>query len=318
MLMDVLTIGDGMITMDPKARGPMRFVNEFQRKVGGAELNFAIGASRLGLKTGWISRLGNDEFGRVIHNFMRGEGVDMSQVEYVEGIPTSVYFKEIMEDGSGRSFYYRNPTPMSVLTPEDIKEEHIKNFKLIHLTGVFLALNPTKHLEIVERIIYYAKKHDVKISMDPNIRLRLWSKDKAREVLTSLLPHVNVLLTGEEEGEILLGTTSVEEMIEQFRGYGIDHVVIKKGADGASVTTAEGTLEMAAFTPRKVVDTVGAGDGFDAGYITGYLKDWSVERSLRFANKVGSMVVSVVGDNEGLPYYEDVLAELGERETIER
>ncbi|MCD8511692.1 MAG: sugar kinase [Bacillus sp. (in: Bacteria)] len=317
-MLDVLTIGDGMIAMDPKTKGPMRFVQEYQRKVGGAELNFAVGAARLGLQSAWLSRLGKDEFGRVIHTFMRGEGVDVSQVEFVDGIPTSVYFKEVMEDGSGRSFYYRNPTPMSDLTPEDISEEYIASFKLVHLTGVFLALNPERHLPIVERVIEHAKKHGVKVSMDPNIRLRLWSKEKAKEVLTKLLPHVDVLLTGEEEGEILLGTSDVEEMITQFQGFGISHVVIKKGADGASATTGEGTLEMPPFKPRKVVDTVGAGDGFDAGYIKGYLSGWSVEKTLRFANKVGSMVVSVAGDNEGLPYYDDVLAELGEIESIER
>ena len=78
---DVVTIGDAMITLDPSSTGPMRFVSSFERKIGGAELNFAIGCARLGLKTGWISRLGNDEFGRHIFNTVRGEGVDVSEVE---------------------------------------------------------------------------------------------------------------------------------------------------------------------------------------------------------------------------------------------
>ncbi|SDZ66887.1 2-dehydro-3-deoxygluconokinase [Evansella caseinilytica] len=316
-MFDVLTIGDGMITMDPKTTGPMRFVNEFQRKVGGAELNFAIGTARLGLKTGWLSRLGNDEFGRYIYNFIRGEGIDVSEVKLVDHIPTSVNFKEIMEDGQGRTFYYRNPSPISTLTTEDIKEEHIKQFKVLHITGVFMAIDP-KNPEIIEQAVYYAKKHGLLISMDPNIRLRLWSKERAREVLTAFLPQVDVLLTGDEEGDILLDTKNTDELVREFQSHGIGHVVVKKGGAGALAVTANESISMPAFPPRKVVDTVGAGDGFDAGFITGLLKGWPLERTLRFANKVGSIVVSVKGDNEGLPYYEDVLVELGERESIER
>ncbi|MFK4998866.1 PfkB family carbohydrate kinase [Bacillus sp. N9] len=105
---DVITIGDALITFNPSTKGPMKYVHTFERKVGGAELNFAIGCARLGLKTGWVSRLGNDEFGQHILNFVRGEGIDTNEVKLVNGYPTSLYFKEVLEDGSGRSFYYRS------------------------------------------------------------------------------------------------------------------------------------------------------------------------------------------------------------------
>ena len=105
--MDVITIGDAMIAMCPKQKGPIIFCNTFERKLGGAELNVAIGCARLGIKSGWISRLGNDDFGKYILKTTRGEGIDISEVKLVDEYPTSVYFREVLADGSSRSFYYR-------------------------------------------------------------------------------------------------------------------------------------------------------------------------------------------------------------------
>ncbi|MCA1065910.1 sugar kinase [Rossellomorea sp. AcN35-11] len=315
---DVVTIGDAMITLDPSSTGPMRFVSSFDRKIGGAELNFAIGCARLGLKTGWISRLGNDEFGRHIFNTVRGEGVDVSQVELADGYPTSLNFKEIMVDGSVRTFYYRDRSPTTVLTKETLNEEFLKNTKILHITGVFPAVDKTKNIELIRYAIMEAKKQGVMISCDPNIRLKLWTEDEARDVLRSFLPYVDILMTGVEEAELLFGTSNTAEIIEHSKQFGITHLAIKKGEEG-SVGYVDGEYaEAPAVKAKKVVDTVGAGDGFDAGFIYGLLQKWPLEKVLHFANIIGSMVVSVTGDNEGLPYLEDVLVHMGEKERVER
>ncbi|TCS79398.1 sugar kinase [Tepidibacillus fermentans] len=315
--MDVITIGDGMITFNPVTTGPMRFVEKYIKKVGGAELNFAIGCARLGLKTGWISRLGNDEFGRYIYNYVRGEGIDVSQVKLVDGYPTSLNFKEIMEDGSGRTFYYRNDSPTFTLTPEQLDEDYIKQAKLLHVTGVFPAIGG-QNFQVIMKAITLAKQNGLLISFDPNIRLKLWSKEKAKESLLQFLPYVDIVLTGEEEADILLGETDHKQVIKKFKSFGAKYVVIKQGEKGSIGSYLDEYFEAEAIKPRKVVDTVGAGDGFDAGFIYGVLNGWDLNRSLRFANAIGAMVVSVSGDNEGLPYYEDVLAFLGEKEVVER
>jgi 2-dehydro-3-deoxygluconokinase len=315
---DVITIGDAMITFNPSATGPMRFVSTFERKIGGAELNVAIGCSRLGLKTGWISRLGNDEFGRHIFNTVRGEGIDVSQLELVDGYPTSLNFKEIMGDGSVRTFYYRTNSPTTSLTVETLDEDYIKNSKVLHITGVFPAIDKEKNIDLIKHAISLAKKHGVLVSFDPNIRLKLWSKEEARRVLREFLPFVDIFLTGEEEAELLLGTSDPSEIIEKSKTFGISHIAIKQGENG-SIGYRDGEyIEAPAFKANKVVDTVGAGDGFDSGFIYGLLNQWPLEKTLKFANVIGSMVVSVSGDNEGLPYLEDVLVQMGEREFVER
>ncbi|WP_082232443.1 sugar kinase [Halobacillus massiliensis] len=318
MKYDVLTIGDAMITFNPVQTGPMRFSPSFERKAGGAEFNFAIGCARLGLNTGWISRLGNDEFGKFIRNFARGEGIDVSNVELVDGYPTSLNFKEIREDGSGKTFYYRQNSPTNALTEHTLNTEALRNCRILHISGVFAAIDPKKNIPLLKRAITIAKDHGAQISLDPNIRLKLWTKQEAKAGLSELLPYVDILLTGEEEADLLFNTHEPNQLIANCNQLGITTVAVKKGEKGAIVHSNGQWADQEAVSPGKVVDTVGAGDGFDAGFIYGTLKGWTLERTLKFANIIGSMVVSVYGDNEGLPELDDVLMELGEKELIER
>lgn len=314
---DVITIGEAMITFSPGSTGPMKYVNTFEKKVGGAELNLAIGCSRLGLKAGYISRLGNDEFGKYIQTFARGEGIDISQVELVNDYPTSLNFKEIMEDGNVRTFYYRDKSPTLTLTPEDLDENYIKQAKILHITGIYPAIGSI-NIEVVHHAIRLAKKNGLKISFDPNIRLRMWSKEEAREVLSEILPHVDILLAGDEEMEIILGKKNSYDIIEKAKDLGISYVAVKRGDKGSVGYYNGEIIESPVVQASKVVDTVGAGDGFNAGFIYGILNKWTLDKTLTFANTIGSMVVSIVGDNEGLPYIDDVRGRLGEIERIER
>ncbi len=315
--MDIITIGEAMIAFNPTATGPMKFVNSFEKRIGGAELNTAIGCARLGLKAGFISRLGNDEFGRYILNYARGEGIDVSEVEFVDGYPTSVNFKEIMEDGNVRTFFYRDKSPTLTMTGQDLDETYISQAKILHITGIYPAIGE-RNIEVIKKAIEYAKTNGVKVSFDPNIRLRMWSKEEARKVLSEILPQVDILLAGDEEMEIILGEKDPAIIIEKAKALGISVIAIKQG-DKGSVGYMEGkTVNAAPVKAAKVVDTVGAGDGFNAGFIYGFLYQWPLEKILHFANTIGSMVVSVKGDNEGLPYLQDVQARLGEVERIER
>ncbi len=316
--MDVITIGDAMVSLNPKTKGPLRFVSTFERKVGGAELNVAIGCSRLGLETKWISRLGNDEFGRYIHNFIRGEGIDVSEVKLENDYPTSVHFKEVLEDGSGRTYYYRSNSPTTALTVEDLNESQFLDAKLLHITGVFPAIDKYKNVEVIKKAITLAKEQGMLVSFDPNIRLKLWSKEEAKQALNEFLPFVDILLTGLDEAEIIFGTNNPELIIQKCKNLGISYVAIKKGESGSMGYHNGEYIESPPVKPKKVVDTVGAGDGFDVGFIYGVLQQWPLAKTLQFANTIGSMVVSVSGDNEGLPYLNDILVQLGEKELIER
>lgn len=315
--MEIITIGDGMITFDPSSKGPLRFVNQFERKIGGAELNVMLGCARLGLKTGWISRLGKDEFGRHIFNTVRGEGVDVSEVKLMEGYSTSLNFKEVQESGAGKTFYYRKNSPTETLTPELLPEDYIKKAKILHVTGVFPAIDEVNAAVILEAI-KIAKENNVKVSFDPNIRLKLWSKEQARKVILTYLPYVDYLLAGRDELELLFETDQDSELIKKLQEFSIEQTVIKDGENGCYLYGNGKWSHFPGFKVSKVVDTVGAGDGFDSGFLYGTIREWPLERTLRFANAIGAMVVQVCGDNEGLPYLDEVEGFMGEREMVER
>lgn len=313
---NVFTLGDALITFNPSETGPLRYVPSFTRKVGGAELNFAIGCARLGLNIKWASRLGGDEFGRVIYNFARGEGVDLSEVEFVENYPTSLNFKEIREDGSGKTFYYRYQSPILTMEPSDITEDMFEGVDLIHLTGVFLAIDP-KNFAIVKRVLEIAAEKDIRISFDPNIRLKLWTLDQAKAAYMEILPSVDILLTGLDEIEMIIGDSADRALEQCAKDFNIEQLVIKDGGNGARVYQNGAWHKKEAFSVNPI-DTVGAGDGFDAGYVYATLHGYSPEEALEFANGVGALVTTVSGDNEGLPYLEEVTALIRKEKVVER
>ncbi|MGH2316412.1 sugar kinase [Planococcus sp. SE5232] len=312
----VFTLGDALITFNPSETGPLRYVPAFTRKVGGAELNFAIGCARLGMDTKWASRLGGDEFGRVIYNFARGEGIDMSDVNLVENYPTSLNFKEIREDGTGKTFYYRYQSPILTMEPEDITEEMFEGIDLIHLTGVFLAID-SKNLAIAKKVLKIAGKKEIQVSFDPNIRLKLWTLEQAKAAYIEILPSINILLTGLDEIELINEGASDQALEEFAERFGIEQLVIKDGGNGSRLYQEGHWYSKTAFQV-KVVDTVGAGDGFDAGYIYSTLHGYSPEDALEFANGVGALVTTVSGDNEGLPYLQEVFSLIRKEKLIER
>ncbi|PZX07188.1 2-dehydro-3-deoxygluconokinase [Psychrobacillus insolitus] len=312
----VLTLGDALITFNPSATGPLRYVPTFSRKVGGAELNFAIGCARLGLNAKWVSRLGGDEFGRVIYNFARGEGIDVSEVKLVEGYPSSLNFKEIREDGSGKTFYYRYQSPILTMEPSDITLEMLEGVDLVHLTGVFLAIDP-KNLAITKQVLKLAKEKNIPVSFDPNIRLKLWSIEEAITAYMEIFPYVDILLTGLDEIDMIMGESSVNSLEACAERFDISQLVIKDGGNGARVYTNDTWYSKEAFAVNPI-DTVGAGDGFDAGYIYAYLHGYEPLERLEFANGVGALVTTVSGDNEGLPELQEVLAFIRNEKVIER
>lgn len=317
-ILDVLTIGDALITMNPMSNGPLRFVNSFERKVGGAELNVAIGCSRLGLKTGWISRLGQDEFGRHIYSFARGEGIDVEHVKLVEGFPTSVYFKEILNGNRINSYYYRGNSPTETFETTDIDEEYVKQFKVIHVSGVFSAIHKNNR-EIILALLKIAKKNNVYVTLDPNIRLKLWSAEEARNTLCSYLPYVDMIMMGEEEAEILFSTSKMDELTQLLEEtYSIKNFVLKRGSKGAVGYEEDQITSSPALENLEIVDEIGAGDAFASGYIYGIINGWTMEKRLSFANSVAAFVLTVPGDNEGLPYMEDLEKFLGLKKDIQR
>lgn len=201
--MDVVTFGESMVLFNPDSNGPIRYVQNFNKSIAGAESNVAIALARLGHEVGWFSRLGNDEFGRYIKAVIRGEGVEVSRAITDEEKSTGILFKERFIHSNPNVYYYRKDSAASNLKPEDIDIEYIKKAKILHITGITPALSKSCR-DTVLKAIDIARENGVKVSFDPNIRLKLWDIDEATSVLLEIAQKADIIFPGIDEGEILL------------------------------------------------------------------------------------------------------------------
>src|SRR5829696_3640488 len=283
--LQLTTLGEALVVMDPVSRGPLRHVSGFEKNLGGAELNVAVGLSRLGHRAGWAGRLGDEEFGKEILAFARGEGVDVSRTSLDSEAPTGLYFKEWRALGQLRVYYYRAGSAASLMRFDQLDLEYLLCGEILHLTGITAALSESCH-DLIERLLSVANERGVTVSFDVNVR--------------------RLLFGGSDPG-------SLQEARQDIRA----ETVVVHRAEGAFAVEGGGVSEMAAY-PVDAVDTVGAGDAFVAGFLSGRLRRWSTEECLDMANACGACAVTVPGDLKGLPTAEEALALRRGRPGVER
>lgn len=315
-MLDVVTMGESMVLFVPQRTGLLRNAAVLDRSIAGAESNLAVGLARLGHRVGWMSRLGDDEFGESVLAFLRAERVDVTSVVRDAAAPTAVFFKERRRAGVSRVFYYRAGSAASRLSPADVPDDYIRRARCLHLTGITPALGPDS-LAAVRRAMEVAREAGVTVSFDPNIRLKLWSADAARECLLDLLPLVDWLLAGHEEVEILTGERDPERGARILSEGGPGTVVVKLGSEGALALTDSGVVSAPAFAV-DVVDTIGAGDAFDAGFISGQLRGWDVGEAVRLGTILGALATTVPDDVEGAPTWAEIKKFFGGEELTQR
>jgi 2-dehydro-3-deoxygluconokinase len=312
---DIITFGETMALMMPNHTKGIEHSKTFDSSFGGAESNLAIGLARLGIRVGWFGALGNDPLGRMILKGIRGEGVDVSHASLVEGEPTGLMLRDLTW-GRSSVYYYRKLSAASKMTPEHLNEQYIKQAKLLHITGITPALSETCK-ETVFAAVEMARKHGVKISFDPNLRLKLWSMEEARPVLQQLASLADYYLPGYDELELLYDSQDMDTIVAELRK--LRAVTIVKSAGNETLIVEKDRIERVPFFEvKQVVDTVGAGDGFCAGYLSGVLRGQSHVDAVKLGSLVGSLVVQAAGDWESLPSLSLVEAELGLRRHVER
>jgi 2-dehydro-3-deoxygluconokinase len=316
---DVLALGETMVLMNPAESGPMKYLTDFRKQLGGAESNVAIGLSRLGHEAGWISALGDDPHGEYVKSFVRGENVDVSTVRTDPDRPTGLMFKERAALGETSVYYYRHGSAASAMTPADLPRESIADAQYLHVTGITPALSDSCR-ETVAEAIDAAKENGVTVSFDPNIRRKLWdSEERMQSVLPDLIADSDVVYPGTDEGEVLFDTTDPTGIAAECLDLGASVAVITRGEEGAYVadegTVAEGVPP---YEIERIVDPVGAGDGFVAGFLSGRLKGMGLVESARRACAVGAFATTVPGDVEALPTPDDLAVFTGEDEAASR
>ncbi|WP_242661456.1 sugar kinase [Alkaliphilus metalliredigens] len=315
--MEVITFGESMVLFNPDSTGPLRYVHNFNKTIAGAESNVAIALARLKHRVGWFSRLGDDEFGRYIEAVIRGEGVDVSRIVTDPSNSTGLLFKERFAHVNPKVYYYRKNSAASNITFKDLDLEYIKSAKILHVTGITLALSQSAR-EAVYEAVKMAKANGVLISFDPNIRLKLWSAEEAKVAILEMIKLSDIVFPGVDEGRLLLGTEDPKEMIKQLLNMGCSTVAVKLGKEGCYIANRQEEKMVRGYVVERPIDTVGAGDGYAAGFLSGLLNQLSLEECGKLANAVGAMATLVRGDMEGFPTLSQVREFMGTDEYIDR
>lgn len=313
--MDVVTIGESMVLFTPQSS--LKYSQNFSRSIGGAESNVAIGLSRLGHDVGWISKVGNDEFGKAITSFIRGEGVNVDNLFIDDEANTGIYFKEILRGNNVNVQYYRKNSAASKMEPSNLNEGYIAKATYLHITGITPALSESCYQTILEAI-NIAKNNHVTVVFDPNLRKKLWDEKKAKEVLTEIALQSDIFLPGVNEAAFLMNKENPKEIIEYFRNQAIPLTILKHGKHGSYYSTEDDVVHVPGEKVADVVDPVGAGDAFTAGLLSGLLDNLSIHDAVSRGNLLGAFAVQTLGDIEGLPERNTLLNHINNNSDVNR
>lgn len=297
---EVMTFGECMAVLYPPDPVTIDAAPLLKWDIGGAEANCAIALARMGVSVRFHSRVGNDPFGRKIIATLSGEGVDTSAVSIDATRPTGVFFREWLADGARRVFYYRSGSAAANMGPEDLDASQFVGIKALHLTGITPALSE-RAAATCTRAIALAKAAGVMITFDPNFRPRLWSAAQARATLTPLAAASDIILMGHEDAAALFGEGDDEHYLTSAQQLGIKTIVLKRAERGALALVDGQRYEAEVVKAERVIDPVGAGDGFDAGFIAARLRGKSIPESLHVGAIVGAGSVAHLGDYAGYP-----------------
>jgi 2-dehydro-3-deoxygluconokinase len=299
---DVVTIGEAMALLIARQPGPLDQVGEFERATAGAELNVAVGLARLGFKVGYISRVGDDSLGRNLLAFMAAEGIDLRHVRVDARYPTGFMLKTMVDDGSDPEVeYFRRGSAASHLAPDDLPGGAFDQARLLHLTGISPALSDGCR-DLVLAAARQARAAGRIVTFDPNLRPRLWPSQQAMVAgINAVAALADVVMPGLAEGRLLTGRAHAADIADFYLALGARQVVVKLGAEGAYFADVRERGIAPGQPVHKVVDTVGAGDGFAVGVISALLEGLPLAAAAARGNAIGARVVQYRGDCEGLP-----------------
>lgn len=283
-----------MLTAVPSA--PLRLRPQLAMYVGGAESNVACGLAHLGHNVEWLSRLGDDPLGQGVVDFLTSRGVGTTTVARDADRRTGVYFKD-STDQQTTVYYYRSGSAAAAMSRSSVHPETLRGARLLHLSGITAALSSS--CDDLMQALVVDRQHDIQtVSFDVNYRPGLWPVARAAPRLRELADAADVVVVGRDEAETLWGATTpegVRELLPHVR-----QLVVKDNDLGATCFSEEGI----SFQPALkvgVVEPVGAGDAFAAGYLSGLLKGMSPEARLRHGHVLAALTLQHVSDLPVLP-----------------
>ncbi|MCM6778355.1 sugar kinase [Nocardia sp. CDC159] len=303
-----VTVGEGLAVLVAHP-GPLEDSAAFERTAGGAEANVATVLTQLGIDTAWISRVGDDGFGRYLVRHLDERGVDTRAVRTDPVRPTGLYVKERgggsgrptdLAAGASRMLYYRAGSAASALSPADLTAASglLDRCELIHFTGITTALSPSA-TELTEALLTLPRRGRI-IGFDLNYRPALWIRrtESAADILAAHVRRADVVFVGADEAEEVFGTgdpARLREMFPQPR-----HLVVKNSGHSVTGFLGDARVEVPALR-LEVTEAIGAGDAFAGGYLAALLHGRPHEQLLRFGHLCAAAALTGTGDVADLP-----------------
>ena len=296
-MVDVVTLGETMLRLSPVNVSTLEEAQQFQVDVAGAESNVAVGLARMELKVGWISKLVDNSIGRLIANRIHWHGVDISRIVWADNGRNGLYYLEPGADPRPtRLIYDRGDSAFTKLTFEEVDKEYVAGAKLLHLSGITPALGDSAR-GLIDRIVDYAKASDTLVSLDVNYRQKLWSPPVARKMLAPIIEKVDILICSLNDAATVFEQTdkNPEAVIKNLHKRFLNHtVVLTMAAEGALAYDGNKIWQENAFS-AGVVDRIGRGDSFSAGFLYGYLRK-DVTAALKYGNAMAALNQTLKGD----------------------
>jgi 2-dehydro-3-deoxygluconokinase len=298
---NTLLFGEPMGLLISQETGAFEDVSGYYVTTCGAEFNVAIGMTRLEHKVGFYTKLGDDPFGKRIVKMMNKEHISTELIEFIPDRFTGFMLKSKVLKGDPDIFYFRKNSAASTISPEDIDKLDLSSYDAIHMTGITPAISSSARAATL-RLYEKARERGMFFTFDPNIRVQLWpDKEEMKSFMNGMAAKCDIFFPGIKEAKMLTGLEEPEEIAQMYRSIGSKCVIIKMGSKGAYFSTENDSGYVPGFKAEKVVDTVGAGDGFAAGVLTGLKEGLSLRDSIKRGNAVGCIQVMSLGDNDGLP-----------------
>jgi 2-dehydro-3-deoxygluconokinase len=313
--MDLVTFGEAMVRLTPPDFQRLEQARSFDVYVGGGELNVAVAAARLGVASRWVSRLPENALGRMIAGHARAQGVD-AHVDWMHDSRAGLYFAELGAAPRASSVLYdRSASAISRIAPGSVDWSlAFRGARWFHVSGITPALSESA-AKVTSESLIAAKKAGLTVSYDLNYRSKLWKPDKARAVQEPFMEHVDVLITTEEDANVVFGI-GAKDTYEHLDAEPYDEVAraLTKKFDfqavavtlrenplvllnrWSAIVAAEGAVHRAPQYEVEVIDRIGAGDAFSAGLIVSRLEGRGWDEAVRFATATSALKHSIPGD----------------------
>jgi 2-dehydro-3-deoxygluconokinase len=302
---DILAMGEPLAEFAAEQPGALGEVCSFRRGWGGDTSNLVIAAARLGARCGYISRVGEDEFGESFLSLWSREGIDTSAVTVDPEGFTGVYFVTIDSQGEREFTYYRRESAASRLRPDDVHADHLDRGRIFHVSGITHAIS-TSARRATDHALALADRSGMIVSYDANIRPALRPVPDLLDVFERSLPLVDVLFLSEQDAQLLYPDQDLDTILSTILTHGPEVVALTRGPRGCLVATQVGAFHDLPAHAVEPVDTTGAGDAWAGAFLVEWLNGASPEEAARFANVVAALASCGLGAVPALPRRQDV------------